>query len=79
MNVITREEAAKINCRCFVHSRNLKADQLSAEIRQSDATDAQKANMLHTLLKLLMFASDERDHIIRVGTSYSRYDDWLWR
>ena len=36
----------------------LKALQLEDEIRKSDATRGQKADMLHTLSKLTMFWSD---------------------
>lgn len=42
----------------LIASANLKAKQLEQEIRASDATRAQKADMLHTLSKLTMFASD---------------------
>lgn len=36
----------------------LKVKQLEAEIRKSDATRWQKSDMLHTLSKLWMFATD---------------------
>ena len=73
---MTREEAALENCRSFAQARNLKAAQIEREIRESDATDVQKANMLHTLSKLGIFASDERDQIARLATS-KPYQRWL--
>lgn len=42
----------------LTEAANLKAKQLESEIRASNATSTQKANMLHTLSKLTMFAAD---------------------
>ncbi len=74
---MTKDQAARENCRRFEESRRLKQDQLEREIRGSGATETQKANMVHTLSKLCVFAADERDHLVRLGTDDLYYSDWL--
>lgn len=39
----------------------IKREQLEREIHESNATDTQKTNMIHSLSKLYMLMADERD------------------
>jgi len=77
---MNRDQAARANCKQSREARTLKGQQLEREIRESAATPIQKANMLHTLSKLCMFAADERDQLTRLamgpkGAKY--YDAWI--
>ncbi len=74
---MTREEAALANCQKSEEARRLKQNQLHREIRASGASETEKANMLHTLSKLTMFAADERDQLVRLGTPHMYYGNWL--
>lgn len=74
---MTRTQAAQANCRTFAESRHLKARQLEEQIRASDATPAQRVDMMHTLSKLLMFTADEFDHLTRAASPENSYRLWL--
>lgn len=74
---MNRDQAARANCKQSREARSLKAQQLEREIRESAASPTQKANMLHTLSKLCMFAADERDQLTRLASGKRYYDDWI--
>lgn len=75
---MTKNEAARENCRTSAQARNLKAQQLEREIQSSSASPTEKANMLHTLSKLGIYAQDERDMLVRLATKKSAYySQWL--
>ena len=77
--MITYEEAVRMDCKSASRARGLKADQLEREIQNSSATQAEKANMLHTLSKYGIFSQDERDGLTRLATNkkHSYYREWL--
>lgn len=65
---MTRTEAVKANCKTSGQARSAKAAQLEREIQESSASPGEKANMLHTLSKLGIFAQEERDWLTRLAT-----------
>lgn len=79
MASLTREEAAHQNCTKLGEARRLKEAQLEQEIRAAGLSPAVTTNLLHTLGKLAMFAADERDQLVRLGTEgrHVNYSEWL--
>lgn len=76
---LTREEAAHQNCTRLGEARRLKEARLEQEIRAAGLSPAVMTNLLHTLGKLAMFAADERDQLVRLGTEgrHVHYTEWL--
>ena len=71
-----RLDLFKKSCRTTRNARRLKAGQLEREIRESSASPREKANMLHTLSKLGILTTEERDALIQAFDRTSIYYDW---